>query len=202
MLDAYNEEVSALEYQDFEPDYNLRDSTLRDIERDELKKGTIRIMTDEFSRIVLNGKVLLNVQFDSMKENLNQPFPEFDVDEADEDGQIISFFEDSFEWENITYEFLPYHWGRKNKWIESNSVENSDVDFSSFLKAGAAKVVVPVSPAHQDRVLHFLSTKEIWNNDFEPPVINREPFLSIVEELKSDTVHTPPELLPEFEEGI
>jgi hypothetical protein len=52
------------------------------------------------------------------------------------------------------------------------------------LQAGASKVPVPVRPAYQEAVLHYLTTGgEIWNGE-GAPAIGDELYLSIITELQ------------------
>jgi hypothetical protein len=47
-------------------------------------------------------------------------------------------------------------------------------------------VVIPVHPAYNDAVLHYVETGAMWNGG-EPPHIDDPLFISIVEELKAAT---------------
>ena len=71
-------------------------------------------------------------------------------------GPIIQFFEQAFEWEQMTYFFYPYFWGRKKNWPTTVNLSDPDPLFQQFLTAGAARVVVPVPIAYVDDVLYLL----------------------------------------------
>ncbi len=58
--------------------------------------------------------------------------------------------------------------------------------FRDFLRAGAARVIVPVHPSYSETVLHYLDTNEIWNGG-DPPTLEDPLYISIVDELKSET---------------
>src|SRR5207244_4199643 len=81
--------------------------------------------------------------------------------------------------------FYPYSWGRKENWIETFPLTDIDPQFIDFLRAGAARVVVPVHTSYNEAILHFMATNEIWNGG-TPPVLNDPLYVSIIDELKSD----------------
>ena len=59
-----------------------------------------------------------------------------------DEGRLIEFFEQAFEWEQITYLFYPYFWGRKANWIMLSNQSDPDPAFMQFLQGGAARVVL------------------------------------------------------------
>lgn len=185
-LAEYNEQVSAaqiqagIEIQGRNPELN------RKIEKDELQKGVLRLLTNNFAKTRVNGTWRFDEYFDSMYDNGDFGYPEFQIDEAMIEGKIIQFFEQSFEWNNLTYRFLPYSWGRKGGWKDIFPLTDTDPQFIDFLRAGEARVIVPVHPAYNETLLHYMATNEIWNGG-NPPTLNDPLFISIVEELKSDT---------------
>ena len=67
-------------------------------------------------------------------------YPEFDVAEATAEGQVVRFFEQAFEWNNLTYLFYPYFWGRKSRWLDVFPLDDPDPQFRDFLRAGSARV--------------------------------------------------------------
>ncbi len=185
-LADYNDEVASAEIaegvdiQGRNPDIN------RKIESDELKKGALRLLTDDYARTRVDGHWRFHEKFNAMHPAGAYGFPEFDVDEALVEGQIIQFFEQAFEWSNMTYRFYPYFWGRKDQWRQTVLVDDTDPLFTDFLRAGAARVVIPVHPAYAEAMLHYLYTNEIWNGD-SPPTLDDPLYISIVDEIKSDT---------------
>jgi hypothetical protein len=85
----------------------------RIVEKTELKKLCITMMTGQhFNKF---GK-----KPGAMTEPPDDPAhpPELDVYEALYEGPIIQFFEQAFEWEQITYVYYPYFWGRKKNWVK------------------------------------------------------------------------------------
>ena len=121
-----------------------------------------------------------------MKQSGADP-PDFDIHQAVAEGKIQQFFEQAFEWENISYLFYPYFWGRANQWVSRINTYDEDPLFTQFLQAGAARVVVPVHPGYNDAVMYFLENGgAIWNGG-EPPRLNDPMFISLADELREQT---------------
>ena len=179
VVDAYNSQLAAYEahvagvqtvqwaaVNDLHPDKK------RQIEKDELQKGALILLTNQHF-----------ADFDAVVPD-SEPYgyPELDVDEAMEEGRYAQFMQQCFEWVNVTYSYYPYIWGRKSEWVTTSSASDSDAQFESFLKAGAARVLVPVRPTYEKSLLYYLTTGEIWNGG-EPPVIDDPNYVAIVDEI-------------------
>ena len=155
----------------------------RAIEKAELKKLSISMLTGQHFSF-----------FDAMTDPPGQPamIPEVKPLEALSEGRYIQFFEQAFDWEQITYLFFPYFWGRKRNWIKVSNMDDPDPLFAQFLQSGAARIVLPVSPAYNQAVLYFLESaqadvnKKIWQGG-EPPLLDDPLFKSIAAELKAQT---------------
>jgi hypothetical protein len=124
--------------------------------------------------------------FSAMKQKGDNP-PDFDIHQAVSEGKFEQFFEQAFEWQNITYLFYPYFWGRQSQWIAKINNYDEDPLFTQFLQAGAARVVIPVQPGYNDAVMYFLeSDGAIWNGG-DPPRLNDPMFISLADELRDLT---------------
>lgn len=99
-------------------------------------------------------------------------------------GAMVAFFERAFEWENIMYTFYPYFWGRPWRWGELILIQDINPQFEEFLKAGAARLVVPVRPGFEAALAHFQETGDIWMGE-EIPDMFSELYVSIIEEIKA-----------------
>jgi hypothetical protein len=157
----------------------------RAIERAELKKLCVTMMTGEhFGR------------YDAMTE----PPPgstraaEVDVLAALEQGRIVQFFEQAFEWEQMTWLYYPYIWGRKKHWPEVSGLTDPDPMFMQFLTAGSARVVVPVPLAYRASVEFLLQSPnpdlraKVWRGGERPTLDDPDGlYVSIDEELRSQT---------------
>lgn len=147
----------------------------REIEQTELKKHCLKMLMDPR----LYGK------FDSMDSKPNGE-PVFSNIDAYNEGKIIQFFEQAFEWQNLTYLFFPYFWSKHEKWIHKSKIYDTDPLFTKFLQSGAARVVIPVPLAYTNAILHYIETGEIWNGG-DPPTLNDPLYISIAEEFKNQT---------------
>ncbi len=144
----------------------------RRIERTELKRGALELLTqqhfDDFDPLVQTGAhiVVKNI----------------DVPAALADGRIVSFFEQAFEWEQMTYLFYPYFWGNRTQWRQMLNLTDPDPGFAAFLAAGSSRVQVPVRPGFERAVAYFLATGRLWMGR-DAPVMGSPLYLPIVEEI-------------------
>ncbi|MFG2563228.1 hypothetical protein [Streptomyces sp. NPDC048496] len=106
-------------------------------------------------------------------------------------GAVVAFFERAFEWENLMYTCYPYYWARPQRWQELLLTQDPDPQFEAFLKAGAARVVVPVRPGFEAALAHYQETGDVWMGE-ELPDMFGDHYLSIIEEIKSAN-HAPGE---------
>lgn len=117
----------------------------RAIERNELKKWAIKLMRARpysFDAVIAQDGA-----------------QEIDPVAADEQAPIVRFFEQCFEWDQMSYMLEPYFWGRRASWLlrQTISVPN-DPRHEAFLKAGSARVIVPVAPGQEARLLTYLDS--------------------------------------------
>jgi len=118
--------------------------------------------------------------------------PQFGIDEAREDGEEIRFLEHAFEWNQIQYVFYPYFWARPDEselsagWANRMLEHNPDYTMEEFLKAGYARVVVPVREGFDEAVSYYVTTGEPFNGLGEPD-IDDPLYVSIIDELKERT---------------
>ena len=110
-----------------------------------------------------------------MQENVQPPnnYPEIQVENLLKMQEEVRFFEEAMDWRNMTYEFYPYFWGRKNRWLDVFPLEDKDPLFQEFLRAGMARVLVPVNLSHTQAVLYYQLTGHLWPGGpvplFSPP---------------------------------
>jgi hypothetical protein len=143
----------------------------RAIERTELKKLALSMFTGQ--HFDMFGSIRTGGYF----------YPEALLSEAELEGRYIRFFEQAFEWENMMYLFYPYFWGRKELWTNRALLPDADPQFAEFLRAGAARVVVPTRPGFEEAVVHFLDTGEIWEGAGTPTLTSKR-YVSIIDEIK------------------
>lgn len=146
------------------------------IVRTELKKHCLAFIRNEHAGLLSTAHT-----------NGGSVFPPlFDIDDAKADGSLIRFFEHAFEWDQIQYVFYPYFWARPGGWADRFHARNMDPEFEEFLKAGYARVVVPVRVGFDAAVSYFMEKGEVWNGEGEPP-INHPLYKPIVDEIKERT---------------
>jgi hypothetical protein len=84
---------------------------------------------------------------------------------ADVQAPIVRFYEDAFEWEHMNYFLYSYHWARRASWRMRTAASAVDPLHQAFLEAGAARVIVPITPASRTRWRGFfiLQTQRLRN---------------------------------------
>lgn len=119
----------------------------RSTEREELKKRCLELFTGQrFGSFDAATNGIQNVS----------AYPEILFREAITEGNLVKFFEQAFDWENMTYIFYPYFWGRKTNWLTMKNLEQtSDPLFTKFLQAGYARVMVPARIDFENYLLMF-----------------------------------------------
>lgn len=80
---------------------------------------------------------------------------------AEAQAPIVRFYEDAFEWEHMSYFLYPYHWARRESWKMRTAAEAVDPQLKAFLESGAARVIVPVTPGYEAKVLNVLDPKNL-----------------------------------------
>ena len=182
-LSEYEEKLKALEIQ---AGVEIRgQNPLLNLEMmmDELKKHCITILTEQhfdlFNAVQVGG---------SGVEQIN-------LYENEAEGPYVRFFEQAFEWEQMTWLTYPYFWGRKSQWRERLSYADPDPVFNQFLKAGYCRVVVPVRPSFEGAVDHFITSGDVWNGG-PLPTISNELYLPISDEI-AERLNRPGEEIPQ-----
>lgn len=108
----------------------------------------------------------------------------YDAPELEAYAARVKFFEQAFEWNNMSYNFYPMYWGEKAKLQQKYNVdEYNDPIFRAFLQSGMARVIVTVRPGFEEAVNWYMATGQIWNGG-QVPTIDDPLYVSIVEELR------------------
>lgn len=160
-------DTSLFKIQGRNPDIN------RLIEKQELKRCCISMLRNH------------KLDFDYITQAANDS-PEIDKAKMDASGGEILYLEQAFEWDNMLYVYYPYYYGRRANWTKIYSLADSDPQFEQFLKAGAARVVVPVRYNFDNSLITYITTGKAWNGG-PAPVISDELYLSILAEIKEQT---------------
>ena len=191
IMNAYNalklEYDEAIQSQQFETDISIQGQNPfvnRDVEKTELKKHAISILTGQ----QYEG-------FNAMWQDHRQGFgyPEIDLQDAAKEGEFVQFFEQALEWRHITYLFYDYFWGRKENWINILNSKDTDPIFEKFLKAGYARVWIPIRPGFESVIGNYICAGgEPWTEKDAPlcdvegsdDVVEKPPMISMIEEIK------------------
>jgi hypothetical protein len=136
--------------------------------RDELKKWVLMLMTGR-TAIARDGFT-------------PDEIPTLDLADACQNGSYIRFFENAFEWHNMLWVFYSYFWGREARWVPALHFTDPDPDFAAFLKAGAARVQLPVRPGFERAVAYYMQYGQIWEGH-DPPLRDDPTYLPIVNEI-------------------
>jgi len=123
-----------------------------------LNRETEREQLEWLCLVLWAGDALQNPA--GTQTNNGVPWP--NASNATLNARKIEFFQEAFEWNNMTYETYPYFWGRESNREDRLAMESTDPLFERFLRAGAARVVVPVKPSHTEVVLWYQLTGQIW----------------------------------------
>ncbi len=146
--------------------------------RQELKRQVIEM--------VINAP-LQPPQLTIRQENVPSPYTKF----ARQYGEAVRFFEQAFEWKNITYITYPTYWAPRSRWTEINRRECVDDELRRFLRAGSARVVVPARPGFEYALLYFGLTGQLWGGG--PAPLPGDPlYVSIAQEI-ADALGAPDE---------
>ena len=123
--------------------------------------------------------------------------PQFSLSEAKDEGEKIRFLEQAFEWDQIQYVFYPYFWARPNfsqvsgeelkGWTDKFFERNNDFTMEEFLKAGYARVVVPVREGFDLAVSYFIENNGEVYFGLGEPTITDPLYISITDEIKERT---------------
>jgi hypothetical protein len=154
--------------------------TNREIEKTELKKQALAQFTGQTYE---SFHVL-------MQTDPITGFPEQNTSNGYLGGQFIQFFENAFEWQNMTYVFYDYFWSNKELWPANFSIEDIDPLFERFLRAGAARVQVPIRLGFSELVMSYneLQSGTSWSEPTAPLIDGHEntpPYISMLEEIKA-----------------
>jgi hypothetical protein len=98
---------------------------------------------------------------------------------------MVKFFEQSIDWQIMSYLFYPYYWADKCDWADLMQSESGDLVFQAFLQSGMARVVVPIRLQFTEAFAFYLETGQIWLGNELVAGAQSNLYLSIAEELQS-----------------
>lgn len=146
----------------------------RAVERRELRRGVIHML--------LGGPPDQGMTAGDAVVAANGQRPGLDLDVAAHERDVIAFFEQAFEWPNLSAVHYPYYWADSDKWAEDIRRTGVDPLWSAFLSAGASRVNVPVRPGFEAAIALYLATGAIWAGG-QVPTLGDAAYLGIAEEV-------------------
>lgn len=123
----------------------------------ELKRACISIITEQYFDM-----------FDSIVTISGSP--EINFNTAKDQGAYARFFEQAFEWEQMTWIAYPYYWSRKSTWADRLGYKDPDPAFNQFMQAGYVRVQIPARPGFELAIQHFMETGDIWEGKGLPSI--------------------------------
>jgi hypothetical protein len=172
--------------------------TNRQTERAELKRSCIALLSNGYK--LTNGNDTLFPKPPTPPPTPPATLPPSlfspDLATAEAFGATVRWFEQAFEWDKIGYLFYPYYWGRtsdwdgSSEWIKRLNLKNDDPLFLNFLKAGYARVVIPIRNGFEFAMNFYMLTGRPWMGGGLPAIWDKGQnplYLSITEEIKELT---------------
>jgi hypothetical protein len=146
LMQTYRAELEEQAVQAFgAPNLERPDAENRRVEAEELRKWAIKAM-----RLQPFNFDAITVEADGAQE--------IDPQDGDLLATVARFFEEAFEWAQASYFLYPYYWGRRDTWKMRAALAAVDARHAAFLRAGAARYIVPVTPGYEERVVNYLES--------------------------------------------
>ena len=161
----------------------IRNDSRRDAITNPPRSKNMQIINEEIKRQCISMMTGWSFEGFDAVEYRSDGEPILNMEEAAEEAPLIRFFEEAFEWERITYKFYPYFWGRKSRWHDSLAEDSEDPLFRSFLRAGAAKIILPVKPGLVEPILWYLRTGVLRLGSSLPAVEGDTEYVALVDEV-------------------
>ena len=102
-------------------------------------------------------------------------------------GDMIRFVHHAIEWENVNWILYPYFWTLPTRWDFKHGLDHPDFYHRSFLRAGCARVTLPIRLGWEVKWLEFMENSEL-PDDY--------PYLDLATEIKN-RAHTAYKYMPD-----
>ncbi len=93
-------------------------------------------------------------------------------------GEEVKFINEAIEWESLVYFLYSYFWDIPSSWDFIRQIRHPDATRQAFLRAGSARVVIPVRKGFEEAWTNFVET---GNPLTTPGAAN--PYVSIAQEI-------------------
>jgi hypothetical protein len=143
------------------------------------------VVREELKRQVI--EMLLGTRFDGF-EGLAQPIdaargPEPDFGTVMATAPLIQFFEQAFEWGNMSYVLYPYFWTARDRWDDLQPIDGADPAYVRFLRSGSARIALPARPGFEWAVLYYEMYGVPWFGG-APPIPDEPLYVSVAQEIQ------------------
>lgn len=83
-------------------------------------------------------------------------------------GEFVKFVHQAIEWENILYFLYPYFWGSEAIGHDKMLFEHADSEHERFLRAGYARIVLPVRPGFEEDFTTLMESGSLGKDSTHP----------------------------------
>ncbi|MGO4664454.1 type II secretion system protein GspG [Terrabacter sp. 2TAF16] len=155
--------------------------TLRRMEREELLRGVLLwLVGPEFETSPAGVDAIIRGILDREEKYLSGapvpgPLSRAEWEVVSGFGERVTFIHQAVEWENLLYFLYPYFWGSDELGRQKLPFDHPDPLHRDFLRAGYARVVVPIRPGFEEAFTSLLETGDPGNA--------QTPYLTIAEEV-------------------
>lgn len=164
-LDQYNANVQTMKNQLDEITQQIADFdalTLRQMEQEEIMKGVLRwLFGPGFYLVPFNIAALFGPDSnDPEVQDVLDPnsLTTYEWLEVMERGEFIKYVHNAIEWENVLYFTYPYFWDDNKLWDLKKFLFHPDPTHRTFLRSGAARVVLTIRPGFEPSFTSLIET--------------------------------------------
>lgn len=93
--------------------------------------------------------------------------------------EMIKFINEAIEWENVIYFLYSYFWDMPPAWDFIRTIQHPDATRQAFLRAGSARVVLPVRQGWEQAWVSFVET-----GGFSTALDADHPYMTIAQEIQ------------------
>ena len=94
--------------------------------------------------------------------------------------EMVKFVNEAIEWENVLYFLYSYFWDVPLSWDFIRQIEHPDATRQAFLRAGSARVVLPVRKGYEEAWLAFVE-----RGDFGRTLPPDHPYMTLAQEIQA-----------------
>jgi hypothetical protein len=174
-MDAYRDAQSRAGLENTSWAGSLPAEKCREIERRELQRGVLSQLTQNHLEALGNA-----VLAEPAASSARPPAPVAQLGTLEDYAHIVTFFEQVFDWLNMSYVFSPYVYGRRSEWARLAVADDADAQFKAFLSAGSVRVQIPVRRGHEAHAEYFFGGLGVV------PLDQRIPWLSAMRSIAED----------------